>query len=331
MCAGTRSRGRPCCLRPLQGKLNIDDIASAVPRRNGSPRSTWRPRTLLRKAHRSVESLSIQASGPEHRIVFVGGLHRSGTSVLARSIASHPSISALSNTGVPEDEGQHVQSVFPPALAFGGPGEFTFSDSAHLTEAAPLVTDENRTRLFTEWSRYWDLSKPVLLEKSPPNLIRSRFLASLFPESLFVMILRHPIAVTYATRKWRRASLSSLLRHWLHAHRLLAEDLARVDHAIVVHYEEFILHPEAVVSHVWSALGLESYPLSEEVRADGNDRYFTRWSSSHDPVRRAHRKLLVWRFEHEVADFGYSLKDVESLYPAPALGESLVHEIASAD
>jgi hypothetical protein len=97
-----------------------------------------------------------------HRVVFVGGLHRSGTSILARSIAAHPSISAFSNTGVPEDEGQHLQTVFLPAYAYGSPGTFAFNPEARLTEASPLVGAASRERLFEDWSRHWDLSKPIL-------------------------------------------------------------------------------------------------------------------------------------------------------------------------
>ena len=257
-----------------------------------------------------------------HRIVFVGGLHRSGTSILARSIAAHPSISAFSNTGVPEDEGQHLQTVFRPAYAYGSPGTFAFNPEARLTEASPLVGAASRERLFEDWSRHWDLSKPILLEKSPPNLIRTRFFAALFPGSLFVTILRHPIAVAYATHKWRRLPLASLLRHWVHAHRLFASDAPHLDEQIVVRYEDFVRDPQAVVERVWDVLGLPPGRVAGDVHADGNRRYFERWQRGRDPFRRAHRELLTRRFERAVLEFGYSLRDVGWLGDAPALAEA---------
>ena len=58
------------------------------------------------------------------RFVFVGGLHRSGTTPLARVLGAHPEISGLSGTGVSEDEGQHLQDVYPRIRAHGGMGRF---------------------------------------------------------------------------------------------------------------------------------------------------------------------------------------------------------------
>ena len=70
----------------------------------------------------------------EHRFVFLAGLHRSGTTLLARLLAAHPDISGLSGTGVPADEGQHLQSVYPAAKVYGGPGRFGFApeSGSHL-------------------------------------------------------------------------------------------------------------------------------------------------------------------------------------------------------
>ena len=51
----------------------------------------------------------------DHRLVFVGGLHRSGTTPLTRCLAAHAQISGFAHTGVEEDEGQHLQTVHPPA------------------------------------------------------------------------------------------------------------------------------------------------------------------------------------------------------------------------
>ncbi|HLB06983.1 MAG TPA: sulfotransferase, partial [Alphaproteobacteria bacterium] len=139
-----------------------------------------------------------------HRLVFIGGLWRSGTSALFRCLREHPSVSAFVDTGVPEDEGQHLQTVYPPAGKLGGPGRFGFHRGGHITETSSLVSKANAQKLFDEWARYWDLEKPVLLEKSPPNLIRSRLLNALFPGARFIFVLRHPVAVSLATQKWSR-------------------------------------------------------------------------------------------------------------------------------
>ena len=84
----------------------------------------------------------------EHQFVFIGGLHRSGTSLLHRCLRSHPDFSGFLDLGVPEDEGQFVQSVYP--RKYGGPGLFAFHPAAHITESSPLVTDDNRRRLYEE-------------------------------------------------------------------------------------------------------------------------------------------------------------------------------------
>ena len=90
-----------------------------------------------------------------HQLVFLAGLHRSGTTLLARLLAAHPEISGFSETGVPADEGQHLQSVYPLAQVYGGPGRFGFAPESHLTERSPLASQESARKLFEDWSPHW--------------------------------------------------------------------------------------------------------------------------------------------------------------------------------
>ena len=57
-----------------------------------------------------------------------------------------------------------------------GLGQYAFALSSHLTETSPLVSDGSRRQLMSEWGWHWNLSRPVLLEKTPTNMLTSRAL-----------------------------------------------------------------------------------------------------------------------------------------------------------
>jgi len=244
-----------------------------------------------------------------HQFVFLAGLHRSGTTLLARLLAAHPEISGFSGTGVPAEEGQHLQSVYPLAATYGGPGRFGFAPESHLTEESPLASEENARAIFEQWSQHWDLSRPVLLEKSPPNLLKTRFLQALFPGSAFVVIVRHPIPVSIPTAKWRGTRrYDRILEHWLRCHALFEADREHLGRVHVLTYEQLVREPESVLRGTFEFLGLDPVPPSEPVEGGANEKYFRQWRElKRDPRMRVYLDLVSLRYERRVRRYGYSL------------------------
>jgi sulfotransferase family protein len=286
----------------------------------------------------------------EHKFVFVGGLQRSGTTMLYRYLDEHPDVSALSGTDRATNEGQHNQSVYPGDEYHGKGGRFAFRPAARLTEASPLVTEANRRKLFDEWSRYWDVSNTYLLEKSPPNLIRMRFLQAMFPASYFVILLRHPIPVALATQRWGGDRPHVLLEHWLRAHELFVEDVPHVRQVHALRYEDLVADPDAVLGRTFRFLGLDdpcpgrpraagvnrdNFDSDRILRTDVNDRYFEEWRARrHSVARRVYFDAVAWRYERRVRAYGYSLRHPRVLraptMPLPGLGASDARELRAA-
>lgn len=262
-----------------------------------------------------------------HQHIFIGGIHRSGTSPLARALSSHPQISGLAGTGAPEDEGQHLQDVYPMIRKYGGMNRFAYADEAHLTESSPLVSADNSRRLFDSWAPYWDLALPYLLEKSPSNIITTRFLQALFPNSWFIVIVRHPVVAALAIQKWNpylisrkgrwRASLAQAVRHWEMAHSILRADSRHIRRLHILRYEDLIRDPEGEFGRVGQFLGLEC-PIDSSLIAPGHDdEYFRAWEAMKrgGPLARRQRAAVVQMDLPQAAAFGYDLDDLTSRGP----------------
>ena len=247
----------------------------------------------------------------EWRYVFICGLHRSGTSLLGRNVARLENCTGFKDTGVIEDEGQFLQDVYPTAKVYGGAGKFGFDPRAHLTETSPLLTPENALKLRQSWERYWDQTKAIRVEKTPGNLLKTRFLQAVFPDSYFIVIRRHPVAVSMANQRWKvsLAPLHSLFEHWLHCHALFEEDKKYLKHVYELSYEDYVRDSDKYHEEIATFIGTRvPEGVMESVTGAYNQKYFNRWSDllNNSPFKRYYQYISV-KYQPRFAKYGYPL------------------------
>jgi len=249
------------------------------------------------------------------KMVFIAGLHRSGTSILHSIIKSSEQVSGFQNTGVHHDEGQHLQTVFNTARKHGGPGKFAFDEKAKLDENSSLVSDENKEKLLSEWGKYWDESKEVWIEKSPPNFIRMRFLQALFPDAYFITITRHPLAVSLATQKMSKTEVEPLLEHWLKAHQVYMNDKSKIKKELFFSYEYMVKNPIESINAIEDFLDVK---IDYQNQLNNmNEKYFAIWGKylkCFNPIRRMKYLSLQKKYEERINEFDYSFTDLNK-YP----------------
>lgn len=207
------------------------------------------------------------------RYVFVGGLHRSGTSLLARWLEAHPEVRGLSHAPVPEGEGAYLQGAIPHTARHGVPGAFAEDDAQHHVEGGPYDRLEVRDRLRSDWEPWFAPGGLWRVEKSPVNLLRPRLYQALFPASQFVFAVRHPVASARATAKWSDRGEAALLAHWEAAHRRLADDLPHLHAWIVVRLEDLARDPVGEAARLFAFLGLDPLPPPRAVDPEPNAAY----------------------------------------------------------
>ena len=172
----------------------------------------------------------------------------------------------------------------------------------------------------------------MLLEKSPPNMLMTRFLQATFPgQARFVLVVRHPVAVAGATQKWSATRPHELLRHWAIAHRTLAGDLPSLDHVAVVRYEQLVSDPDAAVARALAVVGLDDHAPGRSVesgvnadnfatdrttRGDVNQGYFAGWQARKRSLpRRVYLDLAERLYEGDARAWGYSIRRLGQVPP----------------
>jgi hypothetical protein len=144
-------------------------------------------------------------------------------------------------------------------------------------------------------------------------------------------VVRHPIAVAYATKRWSRiatwipprasrrvhqlqAPLGTLLRHWVKAHELFLADASGLRNVRLVRYEDLVADPTGELQGILRFLDLEPISRHWEVKQGLNERYLERWHARAQTRRgRAYLGRLTRALEDRVRPFGYSLAEPERL------------------
>ncbi len=226
------------------------------------------------------------------------------------------------------DEGQFLQDVYPTGVALGGVGKFGFARAAHLTEASPLLTPGNIARLRQSWERYWDPDKPIRIEKTPKNLLMTRFLQAAFENSYFVVIRRHPIAVSLATQKWAGIPLHKLFEHWLRCHEIFDEDRQYLLRVHELRYEDYVEQPAKCINEIAAFIGADRGTAQPcEPKKNHNEKYFAEWdqrlSASRHPV---YYQQVARIYENRFAVHGYSaLRPRQKTALPPSRNDRLSH------
>lgn len=187
--------------------------------------------------------------------IFICGLHRSGTTLLEQLLVQSFDASCL-RMSVPENEGQHAQSVYAPAKNFGGPGRFAFS--RELDEELDLLSNHSAhaENIVSDWSQFVVGTSTTLIEKSPPNLTKIYWLRKVFPNSKFVVLTRDPKATSGATQKWSHTSLEELMMHWNVAYSKALLQSNKHD-TIWIKYEDLVSETKCTMDKIAQFSGLK--------------------------------------------------------------------------
>lgn len=198
--------------------------------------------------------------------VFLVGCYNSGTTLLAELLGHHPSISALPT------EGHFITDQFVKDYDIGLPRMWVErEDLFRLTEKDQ---GPDPVRIKKEWAMRLDLSKQVLLEKSPPNTAKVRWLQAHFENAHFIGIVRNGYAVSEGiTRKADPQHLvdswpiEKSAYQWKRSNEILQQDAEHLNHFMWVKYEDLTADTMATLNKITGFIGLPDFESFEKDRS----------------------------------------------------------------
>lgn len=168
--------------------------------------------------------------------LFVLGVNNSGTTALSQILAWQPEIRSLPR------EGQYLTRALPAPLRLGVPRLWT-----KRLEAFRWTEDDDpepARRARYDWAYYAEPGPGILLEKSPPNSVRSRWLQANFRPCRFVVLVRSPYAVCEGVRRRVGCTIEEAAEHWARGNGVLLEDVGSLDSCLWLTYEDLAERPD---------------------------------------------------------------------------------------
>lgn len=94
-----------------------------------------------------------------------------------------------------------------------------------------------------EWHKYWDLRFPILLEKSPPNIIRAEALQAYFDPAYFVIFHRNPYAHCQSIIRRYNSSGKKAAKFAIDCLEYQRNNIGQLNNHLQISYEDLTNNP----------------------------------------------------------------------------------------
>jgi Sulfotransferase family len=221
---------------------------------------------FLRRCHRELKVMLARPASPE-KWLFLVGCYNSGTTLLAEVLGEHPLL------GVLPEEGQYLTDQLLLDYAIGLPRMWVEREDLFRMTEDSKGPDVKRIR--KEWAmRLRRRHAPVVVEKTPANMARTRWLQANFRDACFVGVIRDPYAVAAGIRKKaeprHRAAgwpIEMCAHQWARSNLVLEEDAQKLERFMWARYEDFVEAPSRVLTAMLDLVGLPPWSRFEEGRS----------------------------------------------------------------
>lgn len=270
------------------------------------------------------------------RPVFIGGCHRSGTTLLGALLGAHPAClttpesqfktDALEGIGVPENSAE-LQAVLQRALKMRSLSRWDLDETAllHVEEDPGQNYAGLLHKLVVAYgSCVGQSSFDLWIDHTPKNIRCLSTLFALFPEGRAIHIVRdgRGVAASVMPLDWGPNTVISAAHWWVHhmAFGLAAESFFGGDRVLRVSYDDLVSDPQRELERICAWLDIE---YVADMRRGGGFKYASGLFRYHALIHEAPdaSRASAWRqslsarqiktFENRTSDFlpslGYDL------------------------
>lgn len=136
-------------------------------------------------------------------------------------------------------------------------GKYNTGEGQFLDRTANIMGIDNRwdPTIKFDWNvikeiflDYWNLEKPILFEKSPPNLLRATQIEQVFAPAYFIISLRNPYAQIEGLyrRKWISPPAAAA-EFWVKCAKYQIKNIATLQNRIFFSYEDLTNNTDQVL------------------------------------------------------------------------------------
>lgn len=104
------------------------------------------------------------------------------------------------------------------------------------------------------WNKYWDKSKTIFLEKSPPNICRALKIQEEFKNAKFICLIRNPYAQVEGKMRRHNTSADEAANLSLQYLRYQKTNIEQLNNILVISYEELTKNTEEIKKKIISFL-----------------------------------------------------------------------------